>query len=344
MNDLNTREFLDSTAFKLHQATLLVDRIADDYLQRGTASATPLSRAADARHDGPTSQQAIAASLDVSRASITQRVSALVETACSRSRTRDSRANRRLTTAGREPLDAAWQGLETHQTGLDDGVDEAVLVAQLDRLIATRSASWAAHDESSSSARAPAHPVAARRQRRRMDVGPQFEAFPDYGCSFPTCRVRREQRRALGIHRRQPADQLRSFLPIGHPRYVVGLSLGSSVALELAARHPQLVRRLVLASPTVVPATRRQRMAARVQLAFWHQPAYWSATARAWGLPDEDRELFVRTGLGIRRETAERCREVVAGIPPALLERIAFRPWRSRGTGTRARYRATRSS
>ncbi len=89
-------------------------------------------------------------------------------------------------------------------------------------------------------------------------------------------------------------------------------------------RHPELVRRLVLASPTLVPATRRQRIAARVQLAFWHRPAYWSATARAWGLPEEDRELFVRTGLGIRRETAERIvREVVGGVSPALLERIA---------------------
>jgi pimeloyl-ACP methyl ester carboxylesterase len=105
---------------------------------------------------------------------------------------------------------------------------------------------------------------------------------------------------------------------------VVGLSLGASVGVELAVRHPALVRRLVLASPTAVPATRWQRLAARVQLAFWHQPAYWSATARAWGLPEEDRELFVRTGLGIRRETAERIvREVVTGISPALLERIA---------------------
>jgi pimeloyl-ACP methyl ester carboxylesterase len=73
-----------------------------------------------------------------------------------------------------------------------------------------------------------------------------------------------------------------------------------------------------------MPATRRQRMAARVQLAFWSRPEYWSATARAWGLPEEDRELFVRTGLGIRRETAERIvREVVAGISPTLLARIA---------------------
>jgi len=105
---------------------------------------------------------------------------------------------------------------------------------------------------------------------------------------------------------------------------IVGLSLGASVAVELAVRHPALVRRLVLASPTAVPATWRQRLAARAQLAFWHQPAYWSATARAWGLPEEDRELFVRTGLGIRRETAERIvREVVAGIPPATLARIA---------------------
>jgi hypothetical protein len=33
-------------------------------------------------------------------------------------------------------LDAAWAGLDAHQAGLDDGVDEAALVAQLDRILA----------------------------------------------------------------------------------------------------------------------------------------------------------------------------------------------------------------
>ena len=146
--------------------------------------------------------------------------------------------------------------------------------------------------------------------------GPQLEAFPGHRLLVPDLPGFGESNDEHWVSIATTADAVAAML--GERGIteadVVGLSLGASVGIELAVRHPELVRRLVLASPTVVPATRRQRIAARVQLAFWHQPAYWSATARAWGLPEEDRELFVRTGLGIRRETAERIvREVVAG-------------------------------
>jgi pimeloyl-ACP methyl ester carboxylesterase len=43
------------------------------------------------------------------------------------------------------------------------------------------------------------------------------------------------------------------------PAHVVGLSLGSTVALQLAARHPHLVASLFLASAQVVPPRRRDR-------------------------------------------------------------------------------------
>jgi pimeloyl-ACP methyl ester carboxylesterase len=156
--------------------------------------------------------------------------------------------------------------------------------------------------------------------------GPQLPAFPDRRLLVPDLPGFGDNAHLEWLSVGDTADSLADLVAerCDSPVDVVGLSLGASVGVELAARHPELVRRLVLASPTATPATRRQRAAARVQLAFWHQPAYWSATAGAWGLPEEDRELFVRTGLGIRRETAERIvREVVAGISPASLERIA---------------------
>ena len=128
-----------STAFKLHQATQLIDRLADAYLQRehGLRYA-PFLVLLIARLMGPTSQQAIAASLDVSRASITQRVAALVTDGLLEvsKDPGDSRANIvRLTEGGMTKVAAAWSGLEAHESGIDDGVDEAVLQAQLDIII-----------------------------------------------------------------------------------------------------------------------------------------------------------------------------------------------------------------
>jgi DNA-binding MarR family transcriptional regulator len=132
-------DITNSTAFKLHQATLIVDRIADDYLQRehGVRYA-PFLVLLMARITGPTSQQSIAAALGVSRASITQRVATLVADGLLEvtKDPDDSRANIvRLTKSGATKVTAAWRGLEMHESGIDDGVDEAALQEQLDRII-----------------------------------------------------------------------------------------------------------------------------------------------------------------------------------------------------------------
>ena len=134
-----TPDITSSTAFKLHRATVLIDRIADDYLTRvHSIHYAPFLVLLMVRVLGEPSQQAIARNLDVSRASVTQRVSGLVESGLLEVSPdpADSRANIvRLTTPGRALVDAAWRGLEEHQSGLDAGVDEAALVAQLDRII-----------------------------------------------------------------------------------------------------------------------------------------------------------------------------------------------------------------
>ena len=131
-------DITESTAFKLHRATVLLDRVADSYLQRehGIRYA-PFLVLLMARVLGPTSQQAIAENLDVTRASISQRVNALVADGLLETAASDGRTHRvTLTERGAELFDAAWAGLEAHQTGLERGIDEAALNAQLDRIIA----------------------------------------------------------------------------------------------------------------------------------------------------------------------------------------------------------------
>jgi DNA-binding MarR family transcriptional regulator len=131
---------LESTAFKLHRATVLIDRLADAYLVREHGihySAFVVLLMASVL--GEASQTTIAENLAVSRASITQRVAALAEAGLVEVRPdpSDSRAKLvRLTGHGHTVFASAWQGLEAHQSGLDEGVDEVALAAQLDSLIA----------------------------------------------------------------------------------------------------------------------------------------------------------------------------------------------------------------
>ena len=87
----------------------------------------------------------------------------------------------------------------------------------------------------------------------------------------------------------------------GGRAHVVGLSLGSSVAIELALRHPDVASSLFLASASVTPA--RSRLAPSM-FALWGRRWFWNALARGYGLPADAVALFVETGLGIRVETA----------------------------------------
>lgn len=118
------------------------------------------------------------------------------------------------------------------------------------------------------------------------------------------------------------ADDLATLLD-GTPAHVVGLSLGSSVAVELAARHPHLVTSLFLASAQLAPPRRRDMAMASLLLRFWDQRGFWSNLARSYGLRGEDAELFIETGLGIRRETAVAIYgEVRRGVPAASLDAV----------------------
>lgn len=135
--------FLDalqtSLAFRLHQATVLVDRAADRYLRETFGISYSLFVVLmTVGALGEASQREVADGLDVTRASITQRVAEL------RSRglvgvspdAADARALRvSLTGAGESLLASAWRGLDQHDDGLDRGVDQVALGRELDTVI-----------------------------------------------------------------------------------------------------------------------------------------------------------------------------------------------------------------
>ena len=138
MNDVTP--ISESLAFKLHRATVLVDRAADTFLRtRLDISYSLFSVLLVAGTMREPSQRQIADALAVSRASITQRIAALGQRGLVRvvPDARDGRAARVLLTAeGGALLTAAWGAMEAHDDGIDRGVDVAALERELDRLIA----------------------------------------------------------------------------------------------------------------------------------------------------------------------------------------------------------------
>ncbi|TWD72523.1 pimeloyl-ACP methyl ester carboxylesterase [Kribbella amoyensis] len=107
----------------------------------------------------------------------------------------------------------------------------------------------------------------------------------------------------------------------GSPRFhVVGLSLGGAVALHLAARHPGSAASVLVSGAPVLPVKGFSRALARLQLTFWDSPWFWKALAAGFRLPADSRDLYVRHGLSVHRETARRMLDDVhaGGIPPGL--------------------------
>ena len=155
--------------------------------------------------------------------------------------------------------------------------------------------------------------------------GMQLPAFEDFRQLVPDLPGFGESNHERWVSIADTADRIAELITEKAPdgAHLVGLSLGSSVALEVAARHPELVRSLFLASAQVAPPGRRSMLLARTLLRFWEQRGFWTSTARSYGLRGEDADLFVETGLGIRRETAEAIYdEVREGVPADVLARI----------------------
>lgn len=128
-----------SLPFALHHATALVDRAADRYLRDAHGISYSLFVVLMAIGVlGRPSMREVADGLDVSRASVTQRVSELRERALVRvdADDADARVLRvSLTAAGSALLDASWRGLEQHDDGIGEGVDEVALATALGLVI-----------------------------------------------------------------------------------------------------------------------------------------------------------------------------------------------------------------
>lgn len=151
--------------------------------------------------------------------------------------------------------------------------------------------------------------------------GQQVPDFSEYDILVPDLPGFGESNHLPWMSIDDTADAVADAIPDNS--HLVGLSLGSSIAVHLAARHPHKVASLFLASAQVAPPSRRDVAVGRLMLLMWNQKSFWRSLARSYGLRGDDAELFISTGLGIESSTARAIfAEVAQGISTDVLERV----------------------
>ena len=99
----------------------------------------------------------------------------------------------------------------------------------------------------------------------------------------------------------------------GGSAHVVGISLGASVGLLLAARHPHLVRSAFLSGAPIRGLGRVMRATARVQLWGWTSLAAVTSIGRADHEPPPAIKKLVQKGLGLDPPSARVVVDLVNG-------------------------------
>ncbi|UXN31995.1 alpha/beta fold hydrolase [Glutamicibacter sp. M10] len=95
--------------------------------------------------------------------------------------------------------------------------------------------------------------------------------------------------------------------------HLVGISLGGVIALHVAARHPELVDSVLITGTPVTGASTAARTFHRMQLKLIGSEWYWRFQAGAYGMVDDERELFAEHGVKLK---AENMRAIMNDLDP----------------------------
>ncbi len=98
--------------------------------------------------------------------------------------------------------------------------------------------------------------------------------------------------------------------------HLVGMSLGGVIALHVAARHPELVESLFVTGVSVTPLGTAAKAVQRMQLKLIGSEWYWKFQAGAYGMVDNERELFAEHGVKLK---AENMRAVMSDLDTSSL-------------------------
>lgn len=98
--------------------------------------------------------------------------------------------------------------------------------------------------------------------------------------------------------------------------HLVGMSLGAVISLHVAARHPELVESVFVTGVSVTPLGTAAKAVQRMQLKLIGSEWYWKFQAGAYGMVDNERELFAEHGVKLK---AENMRAVMGDLDSGAL-------------------------
>ncbi|HCM93216.1 MAG TPA: alpha/beta hydrolase [Glutamicibacter sp.] len=102
--------------------------------------------------------------------------------------------------------------------------------------------------------------------------------------------------------------------------HLVGISLGGVIALHVAARHPELIESLMITGTPVTGVGQAAKAFQRMQLKLIGSEWFWRFQAGAYGMVDDERELFTEHGVKLKPENMRAIMDEMdpGGLPDKL--------------------------
>jgi pimeloyl-ACP methyl ester carboxylesterase len=148
--------------------------------------------------------------------------------------------------------------------------------------------------------------------------------FANYHCLMPDLPGHGNSNQVEWTSFQNTANQVAEILKERVPSkraHVVGYSLGAYVTAHLLATAPELVDHAIICGAAARPLPGSALFMNRLIVHFIKSKFLWNGLARMWGIPAEEHDEFIRTGLSVSQTSYGRINDELASARlPAELE------------------------